>query len=150
MTAWRVEAEAVGQFQPALDAAVAWTAAVVVLDALAPFATQIGIVHAGQDGGVLDRDHRLVIVAVQCPGLHFAARAFPAMQPAVERVQVVVALGADRAQGRLKRRRIQQPVFRRGAHRTISIPSYATSHPARSTAPRSGEPSMRTGFVLFR
>ena len=38
-----VEAEAVGQLQPALDAAVAFALAVMIDEALAPFAAQRGI-----------------------------------------------------------------------------------------------------------
>jgi hypothetical protein len=35
-------------------------------------------------------------------------------------------------------------------HRAISIPSCAMRQPARSTAARSAESSLRTGFVLLR
>ena len=42
----------------------------MVDDALAPDAAQLRIVHPRQDGRVLDGDHRLIIEAVQRPGLH--------------------------------------------------------------------------------
>ena len=89
------------------------------------------------------RYHRLVVVAVERPGLDLALGAFAAVQQRVERVQAVIAPRADGAQLCLEVLRRQR------LHRTISIPSSATSQPLRSTSTRSGEPSIRIGFVLL-
>ena len=126
----------------------------MILDPLAPFTPQARLVHAGQHGRILDGDHRLVIVAIQRPGLHLAERALTAVQPFVEAVTVVIALGADPAQGRLEGSRVEEFTveMRRGlgrTHRANSIPSWATCHPAASTRTRSADPSTRTGLVLL-
>ena len=119
--------------------------AVVVEHAVHPFAPQLAVVHAAHQGGVLARHAGLVAVAVERPGLHLALVELAAVQQAMERVLVVVALGADLADGRLQLGRV---VIRR-AHRRISMPSKATSQPARSTARRSGPPSRSAGLELF-
>ena len=92
---------------------------------------------------VLDRDHRLVIVAVERPGLHLRLRELAAMQQVMERMKVVVARRADGAQRRLQFARLHE------FHSAISMLSYATSKPASSTRRRSDEPSSRTGLVLL-
>ena len=48
--------EAVGELQPALDAAVAFAQAVMILDALAPLPAILGIWYFGQDRRILDRE----------------------------------------------------------------------------------------------
>ena len=72
--------------------------AVMVDQAAAPFAAQVGRRQPREQRRVLPRDRGLVVVAVQRPGLDLALRQLPAMQQAMEGVEDVVALGADRAQ----------------------------------------------------
>src|SRR4051812_20256018 len=138
------QAERVGEREPARDAALALARAVVIDEALAPGPAQRRILDAGEDRGVLDRDARLVPVAVQRPGLDLRLGATPFMQPRVKRMLVVVARGADRAEARLELVRRKHRV-----QNAISMPSYAISNPAASTKRRSGEPSIRIGFVLL-
>ena len=138
-----VEAEPVGELEPARDAAFAVALAVVIDKAAAPFAARRLILAARDQARVLDRDHRLVIVAVERPGLDLALGAFAAVQQLVERMQPVIAPRADVAQ------RGFQLLRRHQLHSMISMPSSATSQPAASTRPRSGEPSIRIGLVLL-
>ena len=112
------ETETVGQHQPALDAAVAGVLAVVIDDALAPDAAQLGILHPRQDGGIFNGDHRLVIEAVQRPGLNLFAVELAAVQHLMERVMDVVAAGADGAQFP-----VELVGRHEGVHKAISIPS---------------------------
>ena len=72
-------------------------------DALTPDRdAALASVHAGEHGGVLHRDHGLVIVAVEGPGPDLILRELAVVQQPVERVQVVVAACADVAQSRLE------------------------------------------------
>ena len=61
-----------------------------------------GIVAARDQARVLHRDHRLIIVAVERPGLHLAFGALAAVQERVERMQTMIAPRADIAQSRLE------------------------------------------------
>ena len=122
-----IEADALGELQPARDAAGAGRIAVVIDQPPAPFATQLGGGQARDQRRVLGRDVGLVVVAVERPGLHLRARAAPVVQHPVERMQVVVALGADAAQRRLQLVRRQRLVS--VGHRASSMPSSATSQP---------------------
>ena len=92
-----VEAEAIGQNQPALDAAHFFAQPVVIVDARNPFAAQCAIVGARHQGGVLARHGVLIAIAVERPGLHLPLVHLAAMQHLMEHVLVVIALGADRA-----------------------------------------------------
>src|SRR5690606_16028077 len=76
--------------------------------------------------------------------LHLAFVELAGMEEAVERVLVVVTLGADRADLLLE-------LFwrQRSRHKMTSMPSRAISHPAASTQARSGEPCRNTGFELL-
>src|SRR5262249_59422533 len=112
---------------PAVDAALARLGAVMIDQAAAPLAPQRRIFAASDQAGVLERDDRLVIVAVERPRLDLAPGALAAVQEAVERVQAMIAARADVAQRGL------QFVRRHHFHSTISAPSAATSQPARST-----------------
>ena len=76
--------------------------AVVIEHAVHPFAPQLAVERAAHQGGVLARHARLVAVAVERPGLHLALVELAAVQEAMEGVLVVVALGADRADGRFQ------------------------------------------------
>src|SRR5690606_19339744 len=97
-----IEAEAVGQLQPAVDAALAADLAVMVLDAVAPFEARGAVAEARQDDGVLDRDGALIIEAVERPGLNLPLVQLAAVQKLMERMEVVVARGADIAKPRLQ------------------------------------------------
>ena len=121
--------------------------AVMILDALAPLPPILGIGHPGQDRRILDRDHRLIIIAVERPGLHLFIGALTAVQAALKPMQVMVALGTDLAQPGLELAVAQLGSGVLTAY--TSIPSKPTSHPARSTLTRSVESSIRTGFVLL-
>src|SRR5580704_2149764 len=138
-----VEPEPVGEFQPARDAAFAVALAVVIDEPVAPFAPRRLILAAGDQACVLDRDHCLIIVAVERPGLDLALRAFAAVQQFVERMQPVITPRTDVAQRGFKLLRRHQ------LHNTTSRPSSAISQPAATTRPRSGEPSIRIGLVLL-
>src|SRR5580704_13323016 len=138
-----VEAEPVGEFQPARNAAFALALAVVIGKAAPPFAARRLVVAARDQARVLDRDHGLVIVAVERPGLDLALAAFAAVQELVERMQPVITPRADVAQRRFQLLRCHQ------LHSTISRPSSAISQPAATTRSRSGEPSIRIGLVLL-
>src|SRR5215475_15802571 len=109
----------------------------------APFAAHGGILAARNKACVLDGDHRLIIVTIECPGLHLAFAALAAVQQRVKRMQAMVALCTDIAQ------RGFRFVRRKQLHSTVSIPSSATCQPASSTFRRSTEPSIRTGLVLL-
>ena len=76
--------------------------AVMVDEAAAPLAAHRRIVAARDQARILDRDHRLVIVAIERPGLDLALAALAAVQQRVERVQPVIAPRPDVAQLRLQ------------------------------------------------
>ena len=118
-----VEAETVGEDEPALDAALVLAEAVVVGDAMEPFAAEVAVVAAAHEGSVLQRDRRLIAVAVQRPRLHLPLVQLAAVQETVERVQIVVALGPDRAQRRLEPFGAQRLGQDRLVHGRTSIPS---------------------------
>src|SRR5262249_30588968 len=108
-----------------------------------PLAAHRLIVAAGDEACILDRDHRLIVVAIKRPGLNLPLVALAAVQKAMKRMQPVIARSADLAQLGLE--------LAGGEHfqSAISIPSSATSQPAAVTRARSGEPSIRIGFVLL-
>src|SRR6202040_554261 len=93
-----VEAKPVGQLEPARDTAFALAVAVVIGEAAPPRAACRRILAARDQARVLDRDHRLIIVTVEGPGLHLAFAASAAMQELVERVQPMIAPRAEVAQ----------------------------------------------------
>src|SRR5450631_4382236 len=119
----------------------------MILDALSPLPAVLGICHPGQDRRVLDWDHRLIIVAIERPGLDFFIGALAAVQPAMEAMQIMVALGPDLAQAGFEF--VAGQGLRGNAHREISMPSWAMSQPARAASKRWGESSISTGFVLL-
>src|SRR5262249_56879031 len=79
------------QPQPLREAAAVGSVAVVVGDAPDPGPPERRVVRLGDDDRVLDRDPRLVVVAVQRPGLELLARERPGVHPLVEPVLVVAA-----------------------------------------------------------
>src|SRR5438552_297588 len=165
-----VEPEPLGQFEPALDAALTAGIAVVVLDPVPPFLPDAAVAKARDHDRILDRDRALVIVAVERPGLHLALVQFAAVQEAMERMQAVIARGADLAQRRLQLAGIVERdalaerigrhvlVFRAlvfhalagyGVQSTISVPSVANCQPARSASSRSGDAGSSAGLELL-
>ena len=122
-----VEPDPVGELEPARDAAVAFRFAVVVDEAASPFPPQRGVIAARDQARILHRDHGLVIITLERPGLDLAFRALAAVQERVERMQTMIAPRADVAQLRLEFLRRHQ------LHSTISMPSSAISQPLRST-----------------
>src|SRR6185369_10531625 len=139
-----VEAQGIGQDEPTLDAAFPGLVAVMIDDALAPDAPQLRIVHPGHERGILHRDTALVIEAVQRPGLDLGALELAAVEKAMEGMAVVISRRTHRAQPRLQLLRRQQL-----AHSSISMPSWATSQPALSSAWRSGESASSAVLLLF-
>ena len=97
-----VEAEAVRQDEPALDAAHLLAVAVMIEQAVRPLAAQLAVIEAADEGRVLARDCRLVAVAIECPCLHLRLLQLAAVQHVMERMLVVIALGADGADGSLE------------------------------------------------
>jgi hypothetical protein len=118
-----VQPDAFGELQPAFDAAGAGSIAVMVDDAPAPFPAQLRRRQLRQGMGVLDRDHRLVIVAVQRPRLDLRLRQLAAVQQLVERMQMMIALGADGAQRRFEFVGPKQAIALFRLHGLTSMPS---------------------------
>ncbi len=138
-----VEPETIRELEPARDPALAFALAVVVDEAAAPFAARRLVLAARDQARVLDRDHGLVIVAIERPGLDLALAAFAAVQQRVKRMQPMITPRTDVAQAGF------EFVGSHQIHNTISMPSSATSKPAAFTLRRSGEPSIRIGLVLL-
>ena len=93
-----VEPQAVGQHQPALEPALLFGQhAVVIVDAMDPFAAQLAVVRAAHEGGVLARHGFLIAIAVERPGRDLALVELAAVQHLMERMEVVIAHGADSA-----------------------------------------------------
>ena len=147
------QAEAVGQDQPALDAAGLLAEAVVIVDAMDPFAAQLAIMHAADEGGVLARHRLLIAIAVERPGLHLALVELAAVQQLMKRMLVVIALGADGADrglefgGRPERRKVV-----RGAASFIartSMPSSPIVQPAARGARARSNAASSTGLELL-
>ena len=133
--------------------------AVMVLDTMPPFQADFTVAKARDHHRILDRDRGLVIVAVQRPGLHLALVELAAVQQPMERMQAVIAGGADMAQrglqlfGVLERTAlpIEEAVMlvgqRRSQHDLRSVGGYL---PARLSAIlRSAEPGSSAGFELL-
>src|SRR6266849_1851208 len=139
-----LESKTVGELEPARNAAFAGCIAVVVDKAATPLAPYVPIKAARDQARVLHRDHGLVVVAVERPGLDLTLGAFAAMEQMMERMQAVVAPRPDVTQLGFQLFRGQQC-----RHNSILIPSSATSKTAASTARRWDEPSIRIGLVLL-
>src|SRR5262249_549567 len=97
-----VEPEPVGQLEPARDASISVVLAIVIDEAAPPLAAQRRIIAARDQARVLQRDHRLVVVTIESPGLHLALRALTAVQQPMEWMQAMIASRADVAQLRLE------------------------------------------------
>ena len=105
-----VKAEAVGELEPALNTARPILVAVVVLQSFAPFTPERVILAAANQRGVLQRDHRLVVITIECPRLDLRLAACAAVQHAMERMQVVVPLCQQLAQAAFQALRSQRVV----------------------------------------
>ena len=117
--------------------------AVVIDQAAAPFAARCGIFATRDQARILDRDHGLIIVAIERPGLHLAFAAGAAVQELVERMQPVVAPRADVAQACFKFVAAQQRSQR-------DLHAVFRDLEARGFDPSAlGEPSIRIGLVLL-
>jgi hypothetical protein len=112
-----VQPQDVGQAEPARNAAIAFAGPVVIDKPLAPHAPERRIITARDQARILVRYPRLVVVAIERPGLHLALRASAAMQELMERMQPVIALGAEIAQRRF------QSLGRKQSHSVNSMPS---------------------------
>src|SRR5262249_6067410 len=86
-----VEPKAVGELEPTRDASFAGRSAVVIDETTAPLPPDVRIRTARNQARVLYRNHGLIVVTVECPGLNLALGAFAAMKHVMERVQPVVA-----------------------------------------------------------
>ena len=127
----------------ALYGTLACPLAVMINQTAAPLATDFRIRAVGNQARIFDRNHRLIVIPVQRPGLNLPFGALSGVKEFVERVQAMIARRANLAQPGfelIRRQKLQM---------TISIPSAAISNPAASTSRRSGEPSIRIGLVLL-
>ena len=122
---------------------------VMVGVAMQPFAAQFAIVAAADEGGVLARDRRLIDIAVKRPSPYLALVELTFVKHVVKRVQIVIALRADRAERSFQALRIQWLRRHVLVHGVTSIPSKAMSQPAAFTFASSGDPSMRIGLELL-
>src|SRR4051812_14509552 len=75
-----IEPEPIGELEPARNAAVAFVLAIVVVQARTPLAPYARVLAARDQACILDRDHRLIIVAVERPGLHLTLGALATVQ----------------------------------------------------------------------
>ena len=67
----------------------------MVENALAPRQAKGGIFAARENGGVLNRNAALIVIAIQSPGLKLAAREFALVHQRMKRMFVVIALFAN-------------------------------------------------------
>src|SRR5258708_5089613 len=112
--------------QPLFDATGLRAVAVVVEDTFAPSHTEHGIFGACEDGGVLDGDAALVVVAVQGPRLKLPARELALVHHQMKRMLVMVAFFADGMEAGDKFGFRKQRAVRFGGssgHSSNSIPS---------------------------
>ena len=93
-----VQPKALGQLQPALDAALGARLAVMIFDPVPPFLPDAAVAEARDHDGVLDRYGALVIIAVKRPRLHLSLVQLAAVQQPMKRMQVVIARRADLAE----------------------------------------------------
>ena len=92
------QAKSVREPEPAGDAAVIRALAVMVDEAAAPFAADVAILATADQAGILQRNAGLIVIAVERLCLHLAFGALAGMKPVMERMQAVIAPGADVAQ----------------------------------------------------
>src|SRR5258708_40047461 len=83
------------ELQPLFNSAGMFAVAVVVKDAFAPGDAKNGILAPGENYGVFDGNVRLVIVAIQSPGLQLPAGELAFVHQQMEWMLVVIALFGD-------------------------------------------------------
>src|SRR5919106_1184174 len=98
-----------------------------------------------QNRGVFERNAALIIEPIGNPAAHRFRREPAFVHRDMERMLVVISRFTNFAQFLDKSLAIPKS----GGHKTISNPSQAISILARSSSPRSREPGMRIGLVLF-
>ncbi len=84
------------ELDPLFDAAGRAGLAIMIDDALAPSAPELGRFAASEDQSVFDGDGFLIVVAIEGPGLELAARQLSLVHQLMKRMLVVIALFADR------------------------------------------------------
>ncbi len=97
-----IEAEPVGQPQPARDPTGVLAFTVMVDDASAPFPAQRRCRQPGDQIGVLRRNPGLIVIAIERPGLNLTPIELPVAHQVVKRVAMMVALLADLPEGVLQ------------------------------------------------
>src|ERR1700704_2993624 len=93
-----VQAQSRCEMKPALDTAFALARTVMIDKPLAPGAPQLRIFGARDQARILQRDHRLIIIAIERPGLNLTLAALAAMKQPMKRMKAVIAFGAKLAQ----------------------------------------------------
>src|SRR5579859_1645233 len=136
------------EMKPLFDSALLVVIAVVIDQAFAPRDAKDGIVAARKQCGILDRNAALIVVAIERPRLQLPARERSFMHQRMKRVLMVITLFADRRKSGNEFGFRQRRLFGR-VHSCISMPSWAISKPASSTARRSALSSIKIGFVLL-
>src|SRR5258708_39687858 len=150
-----VQAQSLGQLQPAFDAAPGADIAAMIFNAMPPFEANAAVAEPRDHHRILDRYRALVIIAVQRPGLHLALVQLAAMQQPMKRMQVVIARRADLAQRRFQVLGAFKPHGsgeRKGCGRVqglISVPSAGICQPAPSAMARSLESCSKTRLELL-
>src|SRR5579859_6884528 len=137
------------ELQPLLDSAGVFAVAVVIEDAFAPRNTKRGVLAARQNRRVFDGDVRLVVVAIEGPGLQLPARELAFVHQQVERMLVVIALFADGVESGDKFLLAEGDFVLAGFHKEMVRPSWGISRASSGIARGSGESSSRMGFVLL-
>src|ERR1700721_98939 len=116
----------------------------MIENALHPGAAHCAIRAIGQNGGILDRDVDLIVEAIRDPAANLLRRRGTHIHQHIERMMNVVGplLGSQ-----LRLEFLPAPGSE--AHRTISMPSHATSTPRRASSADSAGASSRMGVVLL-
>lgn len=113
--------------QPLFDSARFNAVAIVIEDAFAPGEAKGGIVAACENGGVLDGDAALVVIAIEGPGLQLAAGEFSFVHQRMKWMFMVVALFANGVKAgdedRFGKRRRFEGLSLAHTHTASSIPS---------------------------
>src|SRR5690606_23535552 len=121
------------QALPLGEAALSVGAAVLLVAAAYPSATEGGVVGLREDERVLPRDARLVVIAVPDPRAELVRAELARVHAAMEGVPSVITPPALLAEAGS-----EDPGLPGGPrHSAISSPSWAISHPAPSTSARS-------------
>ena len=139
------EAHRLAEAQPGFDTAGVIAVAVVVEDALDPFAAHFPVRAVGKHRAILLRNDDLVVIAVGHPALNLLPRRLAGVEHDVEGVVDVVGRALV-AQLGFELFGCPGVLFHHGS---ISMPSKATSMPAALRIARCGDASSRIGLVLL-